>query len=67
MAKILVIEESVNQNLLVNSFYTAGIEVVDLGNHSVEIIKNLLNNIGNINNSELMMNESIFPAIPKLE
>lgn len=68
MAKILMIEEnSVNQNLLVNFFQTTGIQVVDLGNHSVEIIQSLLNNIDNDNDTAHITNESIFPAIPKLE
>ena len=70
MAKIIVIDENyATPNLLVKYLQTvgAGFEVVDLGNYSVEAVyKNLLDNIGNINNSGAIT-KSIFPAIPKLE
>lgn len=68
MAKILAVEEnSINQNLLFNCLQTAGIQVVDLGDYSVEIIQSLLKNIDDIDNGELMLSKSIFPSIPKLE
>ncbi len=62
--KIIVLDDnSATQNVLAKCLQTAGCEVVDLGNQSV---KNLLDSIGNVNNSEVKTTESIFPTIPKL-
>ena len=65
MAKIIVIEDNLKtQALLVEHLRSGGFDVINSGNDFIEanfVQKKLLNNV-----SKFMIDESIFPAIPKL-